>query len=582
MEIAPNTTPRKRRKQDAADDSPSQGAAIPIAETPSKAKSILKRSDIVINGESTPKSLRKVLFTEPTTPHDRNVITLSKESPLTTARNVDRSARRKSAQRLIERGANDEEDDATEEEDALAEQILGDPNADEEDETLDTIAVAQSTPTKSTRPRGRPKGRRRARSPTPPQDLPPHELFFFQNRPGSSKTSTNILASKDLLNHDDYFAQMKAFVDPHDADKDHLMRLHMRSFDQWTFELDQGFNICLYGYGSKRNLVTGFADHLHNSLSKPPKIIVVNGYTPMLSVKDILNTVADVVMPKMTKTPAQPVALLDAILSALSTSLPALNLYLFIHSLDSASLRKSPAQALLARLASSPHISLLATADTPNFGLFWDISLRSQYHFLYHDATTFVPYTTEVDVVDEVNSLLGRSGRRVGGKDGVSYVLRSLPENARSLFRILVAEQLTLMDSAGPDASLAINGTSTFEDDDDMDDIIGFEDEGGGRDLDPDTPSKTGRTKRGRPAKAKKTPAIKEKRANIIEGVEYRTLYHKAVEEFVCSSEVGFRTLLKEFHDHQMIESRKDGLGTERLGVPFWRDELEALLEELV
>jgi origin recognition complex subunit 2 len=67
-----------------------------------------------------------------------------------------------------------------------------------------------------------------------------------------------------------------------------------------------------------------------------------------------------------------------------------------------------------------------------------------------------------------------------------------------------------------------------------------------------------------------------------VEGVEYRTLYHKAVEEFVCSSEVNFRTLLKEFHDHQMVESRKDAMGTERLSVPFRREELESMLEELV
>jgi origin recognition complex subunit 2 len=54
------------------------------------------------------------------------------------------------------------------------------------------------------------------------------------------------------------------------------------------------------------------------------------------------------------------------------------------------------------------------------------------------------------------------------------------------------------------------------------------------------------------------------------------------VEEFVCSSEVNFRTLLKEFHDHQMVESRKDAMGTERLSVPFRREELESMLEELV
>ena len=36
------------------------------------------------------------------------------------------------------------------------------------------------------------------------------------------------------------------------------------------------------------------------------------------------------------------------------------------------------------------------------------------------------------------------------------------------------------------------------------------------------------------------------------------------------------------FHDHQMITSRKDVLGTELLSVPFRKEELESILEELM
>lgn len=99
----------------------------------------------------------------------------------------------------------------------------------------------------------------------------------------------------------------------------------------------------------------------------------------------------------------------------------------------------------------------------------------------------------------------------------MGYVLRSLPENARNLYRILVAEHLA---------------------------AEGEGDEEG--------------------------------------GVEYRVAYHKAREELVCSTEHQFRGLLKEFYDHQMVESRRDGGGTERLVVPFRREDLEGLLEELV
>lgn len=35
------------------------------------------------------------------------------------------------------------------------------------------------------------------------------------------------------------------------------------------------------------------------------------------------------------------------------------------------------------------------------------------------------------------------------------------------------------------------------------------------------------------------------------------------------------------FHDHQIITSHKDALGTELLSLPFGKEELEGILEEL-
>jgi origin recognition complex subunit 2 len=114
-----------------------------------------------------------------------------------------------------------------------------------------------------------------------------------------------------------------------------------------------------------------------------------------------------------------------------------------------------------------------------------------------------------------------------------------LPEHARGLFRLLVAEQLA--------AAAAQDGGG-----------LGARGEGGGVDL------------AGRDAGA---AAV---------GLEYRVLYHRAREELVCSTEHQLRTLLKEFYDHQMVESTRDALGTERLVVPFRKEELEMLLEDLV
>ncbi|KAF9694942.1 hypothetical protein EKO04_006913 [Ascochyta lentis] len=558
-------TPRKIRARIPDDDATATDSDAVEAQTPSRRarnqhladfgtpKSILKKTGATngTNGANgtTPKSHRKLLFETPTKSLDGDTPT----GTPTIVRNADRSARRKSNRRILERTLNGEESDeeVLDEEDILAEQILDEEVAVETVEQAPQQQVSvPETPLK--RGRGRPKGsgKKKPKSPTPPAELPPHEEYFWQNRPGGLKTSNNTLSAQSLLNHDEYFQAISSYHDPHEWEMELLVELHSRAFDQWMFELDEGFNVCLYGYGSKRSITDRFAAHLYRHLSgmapyngsaNAPKIAVINGYAAGTTLKEILTSVALIAVPATVKLPNQPAVLLDFLLEHLSVSPPPHPIPVILNSIDSPYLRKSPTPSMLARLAAHPSINLVCTADTPSFPLLWDVGLKTQYRFLFHDATTFAPYEAEIDIVETVNELLGRSGRRVGGRDGVGFVLRSLPENARSLYRILVMEQLTL----------------------DMMDQ-GFDD---------DQATAKPRNKKVAQAKA----VISESN----QGVEYRVLYHKAVQEFVCSSEVGFRTLLKEFHDHQMIESRKDAMGTERLWVPFRQEELEGLAEDL-
>lgn len=441
--------------------------------------------------------------------------------------NADRSARRKSARSMVERTATDNFSDGedAEEEDILARKIWDADGAESEDEQEDAEDVLEADDTVPTTPSKRKSGRRK-KSPTPPQNLPAHEQYFWQHRPGKIKTSNNTLSSVSLPTHEEYHKQITAYEDPHASSHAFLHTLHSRSFPQWHFELSQSFNICLYGYGSKRKLVTAFAKYLYTkSRSDPPRILIINGYTPTLTLRQVLTTLAPLVFdctPSTlpSKLGTQPREILATLLNYLNTSPPPSPYLVFINSLDAPPLRRSPNPSLLAQLAASPHIHLLATCDTPNFPLLWDTNLRDQYNFLFHDTTTFESYSpVEIgSVVDEVNELLGRSGRSVKGKEGVGFVLRSLPENARSLYRVLIAELLAAMDE-----------------------------EGGGEG-----------------------------------GVDYKVLYQKVVEEFICSNEMGFRQLLKEFYDHQMVVSRRDGSGAELLGVPWRREEMEAILEDLV
>ena len=440
--------------------------------------------------------------------------------------NADRSARRRSARSIVERTVSDGfGDEDAEEEDVLARKIWDADEVESEDQQEEADGELGADDTVPTTPSKRKSGRRK-KSPTPPQNLPPHEQYFWQNRPGKIKTSNNTLSSLSLLTHEEFHNQTDAYEDPHASSHAYLHSLHSRSFPQWRFELAQSFSICLYGYGSKRKLVTAFAKYLHSkSPSDPPRILIINGYTPTLTIRQVLNTLVPLVFdctPSTlpSKLGTQPREILTALMNHLGTSPPSSPYFIFINSLDAPPLRRSPNPSLLAQLAASPYVHLLATCDTPNFPLLWDTNLRDQYNFLFHDTTTFESYCpVEIgSVIDDVNELLGRSGRSVKGKEGVGFVLRSLPENARSLYRVLIAELLAAMD------------------------------EGGGGEG----------------------------------GMEYKVLYQKVVEEFICSNEMGFRQLLKEFYDHQMVVSKRDGSGAELLGVPWRREEMEAILEDLV
>ncbi|KAK0651720.1 origin recognition complex subunit 2-domain-containing protein [Cercophora newfieldiana] len=435
--------------------------------------------------------------------------------------NADRSARRKSARALIDRVVGGAISDDEGEEEDIAREIYESSDEEDEDEKAEQEPIA-TTPSKRGpgRPRKGTTTATRKRSPTPPRDLPPHEQYFYQNKPGLTKTSGNNLSSLDLLTHEEYFSVLRQIKDPHAKDVEFLQSLHAESFPQWTFELSQGFNTCLYGYGSKRRLLHQFATYLSSKdrASPPSKIVIINGYVRTTSLREILSTLGTAASHKLTT--GTPVAMVQSLLSFL-TSTPTTTLILLINSIDATPLRKPGSQSILAQLAAHPQIRLVCSTDTPDFPFLWDSGQRSSFNFVFHDCTTFAPFGPEIDVVDEVHELLGRKARRVGGKEGVAFVLRSLPENAKSLFRLLVTEVIVAMDEG-------------------------------------DSGSSEG-------------PAV-----------EYRMVYNKAVEEFICSSEMAFRTLLKEFHDHQIITSHKDSLGTELLSLPFRKDELEAILEDLM
>lgn len=502
----------------------------------SSAKALLDEEENDDRDSPTPKPNGRTLFA---TPKKTSAISRTPSK----SKRADQSAKRKSAQ-LLTQGQDEDDWDG---QGALARAILEDDNQ-EEDEEADAEGAAQegsqsasATPVKSPNKRGRPKGAKNKRSPTPEGDIPPEERYFFQTRSGPPQISSNKFNSVTSLTYDEYHERVQAYSDHHEPERSQLMRLHGRSFPQWQFEFSQDFGLCLYGYGSKRKLVNNFAEWLHKHSTMPPRIVIVNGYTPKLNVRGIVNAIASALLDEEERAlrlvgPSQ--EMVDTLFSYMEEHPPHGQLILLVNSIDAHPLRHSSAQGVLARLAAHPLITFLATADSPTFPTLWSSTLLDQFKFVFHDCTTFAPYDAEISVVDEVHELLGRKKLRTGGKEGIGFVLKSLPENARNLYRVLLSEILAIL-SDGIDA-----GYDEKEDE--------------------------------RPTKK----SHKEEAEEL--GIEYRALYQKASEEFICSSSMNFQFLLKEFHDHQMITTRRDASGIEMLGVPLAKEEMEAVLEELV
>ncbi|KAF6819092.1 origin recognition complex subunit 2 [Colletotrichum sojae] len=534
-----NGTPSKRRREAAKtadkdpyeipsdndrdeDDAPEEPE--PETYTPTKRRGrIPKPATPLAHGAITPSKLRQVnVLSTPVRNTGANGFTPRRRQA------ADRSARRKSARALIERVVADE--DSEDDEEGLAREIYEsseeeeeEEDAEEREEAAEAVVEAPEPDTPSATPsrrRGRPRKQQAPpKSPTPPRDLAPYEVYFEHNKPGRAKTSHNTLASLDLLTHDEYFEILRAREEPHAEDVAYLQSLHEASFEQWRFELAQGFGLCLFGQGSKRGLAEKLAENLYAADPTAP-IVMVNGYVRTITPREVFNTVAAAVSPSL-KLPAQPAGMLQTLFSALTSHSKPVTV--IMNSIDAAPMRKPAMQQLLSQLAAHPRIHFIATADTPSFPLLWDAAQRTSFNFLFHDCTTLKSLDVEIDPVDDVHELLGRKARRVNGKEGVFFVLRSLPENAKKLFELLTTEVLVAMD-------------------------------------DPQQQTYSGENP----------------------GVEYRMVYNMAVEQFISSSEVAFRTLLKEFHDHQIITSRKDAFGTELLSLPFRREELESILEDLM
>uniref|UniRef100_A0A8C5Q6F9 Origin recognition complex subunit 2 n=1 Tax=Leptobrachium leishanense TaxID=445787 RepID=A0A8C5Q6F9_9ANUR len=221
------------------------------------------------------------------------------------------------------------------------------------------------------------------------------------------------------------------------GDIESLNKQHEALFHKWMLQMHLGFNIILFGLGSKRNLLERF----RTSLLQSSLHIVINGFFPSMTVKSILNSITEDALGH-SGTFRSLLDQMDFIVQRFKDD-TALELYLLIHNLDSQMLRGDKSQQLLAHLSSIPRVHLLASVDHINAPLMWDQSKQSLYNWLWYETTTYSSYVEETSY--ENSLLVKRSGALA--LSSLTHVLRSLTPNARGIFRLLAEYQLANKDN---------------------------------------------------------------------------------------------------------------------------------------
>ncbi|KAJ6484380.1 origin recognition complex, subunit 2 [Mycena vitilis] len=301
-------------------------------------------------------------------------------------------------------------------------------------------------------------------------------------------------------------------------------------FSRLLCELNEGFNLVCYGFGSKRKLLNDFAS---SRCSKAGHVVVVNGFQPELSVKDMLNSI-------------------ENIRGIASMSLPSntqRHLYLVVHNINAFFVRTPKAKACLSLLALHPHIHLIASVDHLNSPLLWSSSeafARKDglvapgktpprgYAWLWHDLTTLAPYDFELSFADRtsVTGAHSRSKQRADAaalptgtaisETAAKHVLAAVNERAQKLFKLMGERQLESIDAGDPN----VDGLREF-------------------------------------------------------AVPYDVLFPLARQDFIAVNDTAMRALLGEFRDHGLVVSAQAGSGGEVLWIPLRKERLSNILKSL-
>ncbi|XP_061432336.1 origin recognition complex subunit 2 [Lethenteron reissneri] len=310
----------------------------------------------------------------------------------------------------------------------LSESVSEEEDSHSEEETVKGRGGAEANRTHKLTP-ARKRGKRGARI---TQEVV--EDYFDAHKTSKVITSDRTLSKlqSPRLDQETLGRLLRAVQLPFREERKQLEREYRGLFAKWMTQLRLGFNVLLYGLGSKRNLLEEFRCALLPNRCH----VVINGYFPSITIKMVLNSIISEVLEDGIGI-RNPMEQLAHICSRFRQD-SSLELYLVIHNIDGEMLRAERSQRVLGQLASLPNVHLIASVDHINGPLIWEQSKVGWFNWLWCEVTTYEPYAEETSYE---NSLLVQQSDSLA-LSSLTHVLRSLTPNARGIFQLLVEHEI--------------------------------------------------------------------------------------------------------------------------------------------
>ncbi|EPQ53670.1 origin recognition complex subunit 2 [Gloeophyllum trabeum ATCC 11539] len=379
---------------------------------------------------------------------------------------------------------------------------------------------------------------------------------FFVQASRSSRTSDHVFSHLvEPLSAEEYVSAIASLqkdkCDPGTRYTSRLSSQHPDYFSQYLRELDEGFNILFFGFGSKRDVLNRFAV---DACSKRGHVVVVNAFQPSFTLKDILASIESIAGVTSSHLPSQTIDGQSRRICDYFSSKSKRPLYLIIHNIEAPSLRTAKARSCLSILCGCPAIRVAASVDHINVPLLWSSTESSTrkhasssgvthrgYAWLWHDLTTLAAHDFELSLSNR-SSITGASSFTSSSSvrlqqdqltNGVAmtetaaqHVLASVTEKAQKLFTLIATMQLKAIDEAGDAPTTA--------------DLQQF-------------------------------------------ALSYDTLFNTARDNFIATNDTALRSLLGEFRDHGLVLSSTVGGpgGGEVLWIPLRKERLSKVVEAL-